>query len=379
MILLTVLLLLSLLMAAGMGAAMSVRNNFRMTSSLRNGMAASSLADAGVEWGKQQIALATTMPPTLAGARHDMQPGAYTVSVLSSTQTNRLGARILLRSLGTISNASQSVQVMISKTYDLADGALALRGKARSINSVGSSFTVSGFDHDLINGAALPGKRPRIGVSVETFGLLNQVNDALDDSQKGNISGDDGRGAAIAASDRLGTPDVARIASELCAAPDAVVSMLPASGNLVVSNHTWGSRAVPGIRCVNGLPGSGDFVRFESHTGGAGILVVRDAEMVLTGDFRWEGLVIVSGDDVGLRVENAVHKDILGAVIIQESGNATGSGPALLDLQGSLRARFSREALNMLAVPLLPAATLTSSYHALPFALIQEYWRSIDP
>lgn len=138
-ILLTVLLLLSLLMAAGMGAAMSVRNNFRMTSSLRNGMAASSLADAGVEWGKQQIALATTMPPTLAGARHDMQPGAYTVSVLSSTQTNRLGARILLRSLGTISNASQSVQVMISKTYDLADGALALRGKARSINSVGSS------------------------------------------------------------------------------------------------------------------------------------------------------------------------------------------------------------------------------------------------
>ncbi|MDH3444758.1 MAG: hypothetical protein OEN50_12585, partial [Deltaproteobacteria bacterium] len=82
---------------------------------------------------------------------------------------------------------------------------------------------------------------------------------------------------------------------------------------------------------------------------------------------------------VGFRVENAADKDILGALIIQESGNATGSGPALLDIQGSLRVRFSRTALNLLAAPLLPPATLSSSYAALPFALTQEYWRSISP
>ncbi len=379
MILLTVLLLLSLLMAAGMGAAMSVRNNFRMTASLRGGMAAASLADAGLEWGKQKIALATTMPPILAGARHDMQSGAYTLSVVSSTQITPLSSRVVLRSLGMVNNASQSVQAMISKTYDLADGALALRGKARSINFFGSSFVVSGFDHDIASGAALTAKRPRMGLSVETPDLLIQVHEALDDSQKAKISGDDGAGAAMATSDRLGTQDVARIASELCAAPNAAVSTLPAAGNLVISNHAWGSGAAPELHCVNGLPGSGDFVKFGPNSGGAGILVVRDAEMVLSGDFRWQGLVIVSGDDVGLRVENAADKDILGAVIIQESGNATGSGPALLDLQGSLEVRFSREALNLLAAPLLPAATLSSSYGALPFALNQEYWRSISP
>src|SRR5687767_94743 len=63
MILMTVLLLLSLLMVIGMGAALSVQSDLRMSANLRAGTAASYLADAGIESAKQQIALATTMPP----------------------------------------------------------------------------------------------------------------------------------------------------------------------------------------------------------------------------------------------------------------------------------------------------------------------------
>jgi hypothetical protein len=156
------------------------------------------------------------------------------------------------------------------------------------------------------------------------------------------------------------------------------VLTIPTAGSLSVANDLWGSREVPELRCVNGLPGSGDSVVFGANIDGAGILVIRDAELILTSDFHWEGWVIISGGDVGFRVLGGDSKEILGALIIHESGNATGSGPATLDLQGSLGVRFSRPALN-LAAPLVPLATLSASYPVLPFTLKQDYWRSISP
>ena len=378
MILITVLLLLSLLMAVGMGAVVSVQNDFRMTANLRSSTSASYLADAGIEWGKQRIAGATMMPLILSDGTQGLPPGSYSVSFLSSTQTSPLNVSIVLRSVGSAHKASQSVHARVTKTYDLADGAVALRGNARGIIFAGSSFMISGLDHDLISGAPLFGSRPRAGITAAAIAVLNQVGGALDHVQRGNIVGEDGNGAAIVASDRIPADDVARIAADLCAAPHAVVSTVPSVGSLSVVSQAWGSRAAPQLRCVNGLPGSGDSVVFGANSGGAGVLVVRDAEMVLTGDFRWEGLIIVSGGDVGVRVADANNKEVLGALIIHESGNATGSGPALLNIQGSLRARFSRQALN-LAAPLVPATTLTASYAVLPFMLKQDYWRSISP
>jgi hypothetical protein len=378
MILITVLLLLSLLMVAGMSAALSLQNDFRMTANLRSGTAASYLADAGIEFAKLRIARATTMPPVLSDGTQALPPGSYSVSFLSSTQTSPLSAGAVLRSVGNVNNASQTVQARITKTYDLADGAVALRGNVRGIYFAGSAFSISGLDHDAITGAPLPASRPRAGITVATLAALNQLAGALDNVQRRSITGDDGHGAVIAASDRIPESDVTRVASELCAAPHAVVSTVPSVGSLLVLSEAWGNRAAPQLRCVNGLPGSGDAVMFGANSGGAGVLVVRDVEMVLSGDFRWEGLIIVSGGDVGLRVADAANKEILGALIIHESGNATGSGPALLDIRGPLRAHFSRQALN-LAAQLLPEATLSASYPALPFTVQQEYWRSTSP
>jgi Tfp pilus assembly protein PilX len=378
MILLTVLMLLSLLMVVGMGAGVSVRNDFRMTANSRSSITALHLADAGIEWGKQQIASAATMPPAVPNGISALPTGSYSVSFVSSTQTGLLSARVVLRSVGSASNASQTVQAQITKYYDLADGAMVLRGNARSINFAGSLFSISGIDHDLITGAPLSGFRPRAGITIESIAGLSQLESALDEAQKRNIVGDDGNGAAIAASSRISGNEIARIASDLCAAPHATVSTVPSAGNLTIVNNTWGSRIAPQLRCVNGLPGSGDSVTFGANTGGTGIMVIRDAEVVLTGEFRWEGLILISGGDVGFRVESAADKEILGALIIHESGNGIGSGPALLDIQGPLHVRFSRPALNLVA-PLVPVATLAPSYAALPFALKQDYWRSISP
>jgi Tfp pilus assembly protein PilX len=378
MILIAVLLLLSLLMAAGMGAAISVQNDFRMTANLRAGTAAAYLADAGVEWAKQRIAAATTMPPTLSNATQGLPQSSYSVSFLSSTQTLPLSARVVLRSVGSAHNASQVVHARVAKTYDLADGAIALRGNTRNINFTGASFSISGLDHDLITSEPVSDSRPRAGITVETPAVLKELESALDNAQRRNITGDDGSGAVIAASHRIPPNDIARLANDLCAAANAEVLTIPTAGSLSVASDLWGSREIPQLRCVNGLPGSGDSVVFGANIGGAGILVIRDAELILTGDFRWEGWVIISGGDVGFRVLGGDNKEILGALIIHESGNGTGSGPATLDLQGSLGVRFSRQAFN-LAAPLVPPATLSASYPVLPFTLKQDYWRSISP
>ncbi len=151
MILITVMLLISLLMAAGMGAVVSVQNDLRTTANLRTGTAASYLADAGIEWGKQRIATARTMPPTLSNTVQSLPQGSYSVSFLSSTQSTPLSATVMLRSLGNANNAVQAVHARVVKTYDLADAAIVLRGNARSINFAGrilfNLWARSRFEH----------------------------------------------------------------------------------------------------------------------------------------------------------------------------------------------------------------------------------------
>jgi Tfp pilus assembly protein PilX len=378
LILMTVLLLLSLLMIVGLGAVVSVQNDLRMTTNLRAGAVAAYLADAGIEWGKQRIAAATTMPPVLADAMQSLPEGSYAVSFLSSSQTTPLNATIVLRSVGTVRNATQAIHTRIAKTYDLADAAMVLRGNARSMQFGGASFLVSGLDHDLNTGTPITGARPRAAITVGTAGVLNQMDGALGALQRANIVGEDANGAAMAVSQNIPEQDIARIANELCAAQNAVVASVPPSGSLSVSDETWGTRVAPQLRCMAGLPGSGDAVVVTGNTGGAGVLVIRDAELVFLGSFRWEGWIIVSGSDVGFRVVGPDHKEILGGLIIAESGNATGSGPAMLDIQGSLRVGLSRQAF-ALAAPLVPAAILNASYSAFPFLLKQDYWRSLSP
>jgi hypothetical protein len=348
-----------------------------MTASLRGAVVAAYLADAGIEWGKQRIASTTTMPPAVSGATRMLSAGSYSVSVLSSTQRDPLSAAVVLRSVGNAKNATQEVHTRISKIYDLADAALVLRGNARSVQFAGAAFSLSGLDQDLITGIPVVAARPRAAISVSQNSLVDQLESALNGHQRPNIIGDDGAGASVALSQRLVTSDIEVIATDLCAAPNAVVAALPSVGNLSFTNEAWGSRASPQLRCVRGLPGSGDSVVF-TDSGGAGVLVIRDAELAVAGRFRWEGLVIVSGSDVGFRSTGVENKEILGALIVAESGNATGTGPPMLDIEGALRIAFSRQGFT-LAAPLLPAATLSATYSLFPFFLRQDYWRSINP
>jgi hypothetical protein len=110
---------------------------------------------------------------------------------------------------------------------------------------------------------------------------------------------------------------------------------------------------------------------------GTGLLVVKNAELLVSGSFRWEGLVIVTGSDVGFKVTGTDNKEMYGALIVNESGTVA-PDIAILDIEGSIKALYSRLALARLAT-LIPASSLENKYGLLPHAIIQDYWRTVTP
>jgi len=181
----------------------------------------------------------------------------------------------------------------------------------------------------------------------------------------------------VASSTHLTAATISQLADQLCAAPGAVTLSIPASGTITLVNQSWGSTATPQLRCVDGVSGTGDGMALSGDSSGAGILIVRNAELILDGSFRWEGLIIVTGSEVSLKTGTSSNTNIFGAILLNETGNPA-LGTATLDIQGSFQSAFSNSALNG-AAGLIPLNDLGALYTSLPSSIWQDYWRSVSP
>jgi hypothetical protein len=88
-------------------------------------------------------------------------------------------------------------------------------------------------------------------------------------------------------------------------------------------------------------------------------------------------MVIVTGNEISLKVTGSSSKEILGGVILNESGTP-GINKAILDIQGTFQLLFSRQSLSQ-AATLIPTSILNQTYDALPALITQNYWRSVTP
>lgn len=376
MILFASLVLLAVLMAVGTGALVSVQNESRVSANVTAGTSAFYLADSGIEWAKDQLSKSTANPPVLENRAQAFLSGSFAVTFMAPARRTPLIAQVGVRSVGSHSFSAQTVEAQIAKNYDLTDAAVALRGNSRGVNFSGEAFAISGIDFDPAAGTSVPGAKPRLAISISSDSLRAQVENGLSDIQRDHLSGGNASGPAIARSDRISGAIVAQLADDLCNAAEAQTTMV--SGTLTLSNRTWGTRGAPQIQCIRGLAGTGDSVIIGGNFSGAGILVVKDTELIGAGTFYWEGLIVVTGDQVGFRVEGTENKEIFGGLIVNETGAASGPGPALFDIRGALRISFSRPALANVA-GLVPAASLARAYGALPFVVVQDYWRTVTP
>jgi Tfp pilus assembly protein PilX len=377
MVLFSSLLFVSLLMAAGMGAWIAIQNDYRITTNLRQGTAVFYLAEAGIEWAKQQINQAAIHPPRPADRVQSFSSGTFSVVYLSSTPVTPLTAKIVIRSTGASGISSQTVQAQVTKVYDLADGAIALRGAETSVSLSGSTFFISGFDSDPVNGAPVAGAKPRSAISTSSPALRAQIDAALPTLKSVNVIGGENI-PAISQSDLIPSPIITQLGDDLCRDPHAVSTAIPVGGTLSLAAESWGSRSTPQLHCIEGLPGTGDSVTVGGKFSGVGILVVRNAEIVADGAFRWEGLIVVTGTGVGFRVVGEENKEVYGAVMINETGSVAATTPTILALHGAIKVFYSRSALDRV-VSLVPSATLENVYASLPSTITQDYWRSVNP
>jgi Tfp pilus assembly protein PilX len=373
MVLMSSLAILSVLVMVGIGAGLMLQNDYRTLSNLRRATEAFYFAAAGVEWGKSEIARASTFPPVPQNQSKAFSTGEFTASFHSPAVIGPLAARIILRSTGTSGGAQHLLQAQLTKSYDLADAAAGLRGNGAGVDLSGDAILISGADHDLATGDPIVGAKSQSPISTADETLRGLVTQAIG-TRLGILESSAGT-PAVAMSGFLDGAFLNQLADDLCAS--AMVYAMPQSGDLTFENQTWGTRALPQIHCVEGLSGSGDAVTLAGGLAGVGILVVKNADLILSGTFRWEGLVLVTGNDVSLKVIGPSTKDLLGAAVVNETGNPV-VPRRILDIEGAVRMLFSRQALG-LASYLIPTVTLNSAYGSLPSAISQDYWRTITP
>jgi hypothetical protein len=374
MVLFSSLILVSLLMAAGMGVWIALQSDYRITTNLKQGTAVFYLAEAGIEWGKQEIRQAAVHPPKLADRVQSFSSGTFSVVFLSSMPVTPLTAKIVIRSTGAAGLSSQTIQAQITKAYELADGAIGLRGAETGVSLSGNSLLVSGFDTDPITGAPVAGAKPRSAISTSSEALRSQIDAVLPSLKAGSVVGGENN-SAVSQSDLIPSSVINQLGDYLCSAPQAVTMAIPAGGILALAGQSWGSRSSPELHCIDGLSAIGDAVTVGGKFNGVGILVVRNAELVANGAFHWEGLIVVTGAGVGFRVVEEENKEVYGAIMINETGSATAS--TILSLQGAIKLFYSRSALDRV-VSLLPSLALQNAYDWLPCTLKQDYWRSVN-
>ena len=370
------LMILAALVVAGVAARLMLQNDHRTVGNLRHGSQVFYLAASGIEWGKSQLLATTGLTPAPSDQSVSFNNGRFSVAFLPLLSVGPLSAQFVVRSLGVLNKDSHALQAGLTKGYDLGDSALGLRGNIEAVAFSGAAIAISGVDHDPISGQPTGATAVRPAVSTDSLSMSDMVRTQTESLPAGSLQSDSGQ-SMVAPSSYLTGTTLNQLADQLCAAPGSVNVSIPGSGTLNLANQSWGTRTTPQLRCVDGIPGAGDSVTLSGDTNGAGILIVRNADMILTGTFRWEGLIIVSGSEVSLKATMSSSTAIFGSIMVSEAGNPA-MGAIALDLQGSFRSAFSRTALNA-AAGLIPGGNLGALYASLPAYLTQNYWRSVNP
>ena len=378
--LVTGLVIMVLLTAIGTYAIHMTEIDETLSANLKASKQALFLADAGLELGRQQIRASTAIPPLPANSTQTLGAGSNTVTFTITPAVPAFSYTVAMQSVSTLGNASKTLQALVTKTYDLSDSAIALRGNEADSSFTGNAFSVDGRDYDHVTGA-LSGGTMQYGITVPSAARQTDVNNALSAQQKDNIIGTavPGLTASIGVSPWLSSSAVDSLGDALCnAAP-----LLNQKPNIIngsyspPANANWGTRASPQVYCVTGVGTPGNMsMDVNGNFSGVGVLVVRDADMVINGAFHFEGLIIVTGAKVGFGLLGGGNKELYGSVIINETST---DGPSFREevLQGASHVRYSRSALNI-ARQLMPAATLSSIIATLPATVEQVSWSEVN-
>ncbi len=282
--------------------------------------------------------------------------------------TNDTNNVVILTSLGTFNGATRQLQQVVSHPDLNLPGGVNLPGIGTNTTFSGNSFTITGNDTNLDNsaGAGIAGLCPPkvLGIGVANAATESIVQASLSNQQKDNVTGKQQTPPGPGIGDNTIAPDAtltpAQIAQFVSAVkPYADISLQASTANqLSYQNlgdtcaanlndpNCWGTTSNPKIVYVKGTvdPAQAFYAMSVSGTStGAGVLIIEDGDLNITGDFRWEGLVIVTGQYVGLRYGGGGNQTMYGGVVVNETASA--NSEVEVDAMGNAKILYSCQAL----------------------------------
>ncbi len=359
-------------------------------------------AEAGIEWAFNTVAgtaswntllagatpagvtLVTDQPmPTLLASR-----GTFTVQLRNDTlptdpqitgvvppdtdPDNDTNRALIVTATGRKGDAVKVLQVAFKRAVPPPfPGALSFPGNESEVTFSGNAFEITGHGYKT-DGTPDPGCADVFGISVSSVlpstdpGANEQVvESALSSQQKDNVTGkkQDPAGVdygnnTIAPNTELTPQVIQQFIDQAKQKADIVLESRQPNG-LSFSNvgstcgtdpdsqSCWGTQDNPKIVYVKGEPdptSAFSALQLSGNTTGWGILIVEDGDLRITGNFNWNGPIIVTGQWVGIGFLGGGWQSVYGAVI----SNETAADPGFREgvATGNAKIRYSCEALN---------------------------------
>lgn len=358
------------------------------------------VAESGIEWAYDLLARTSDWntlllgPDGVAGTADDGQPspplplpgltaasGTFTVTFRNDSQPgdNQItgvpldpggsfsdtNSRLVVTSVGVVGAATRTVRVVARRiALPPVAGPIGLPGTESETTFNGNSFTISGNDINLDDTLGTGGRV--FGIAVGSAANEQVVQNSLSKEQKDNVLGQpqDPTGPpfgdnTIAADARLNPgmfadflaavrPQADLSFRSTAATPLSFSSLGASCATDPNSTTCWGTREKPKIVSVKAdLDPTASFtaLHISGESRGAGIMIVEDGDLRISGNFRWEGLIVVTGQYVGIAYVGAGWQTVYGAVYSNETGSDPGIREALI--AGNAKMLYSTQGLNV--------------------------------
>lgn len=299
------------------------------------------------------------------------------------TATRDSNCKVVVTSTGTIGTTTRTITVVIAKTAGLPiNGALAFPGSQADVSLRASSMMIDGRDTKIGDPPGAPtGSAPAVyGIAVNPSfpALVARLETALADGARNDVRGKDRtnpsatqRGAnTISADGALTSQAVTDFVDAAKSTADLTINASPGNASSLsnigstcatdLENSTcWGTSARPKVVYIRGaMPNVG--TRYTSlslagESSGTGVLIIENGIVEIGGSFRWNGPIIATGRNVGIRFRGDGNQVVYGAAVVNEldsvavaniEGDAVGkphilySAEALGLVQNALKRRF---------------------------------------
>lgn len=386
-----------------------------ISKNLESGAQARAVAEAGIQWTLAQLAASPNWSTTLASAgasgvtlaSDQIMPGSsasfgtFTVIVRNDSQandnqitgvpvdaggaTNDTNAILIVTSTGTVGNASRTIRTVVRRAVlPPIPAAMNFPGNEADTYFSGTAFEVNGNDFNMNDTAGTCA--PVWGIATATTAYETRVQTSLGSTEKALVMGRKQVVSGAANGDNVIAADTtltqAGVASFVAAAakgadlsfqshmpPSGTIGMTATNvGNTCASNwndsNCWGTAARPKIVYIKGDPDpTSAFTGLQlTTTGGAtntgyGILIIEDGDLRIDGKLNWNGLIIVTGQWVGMGFLDTGTVDgqkIHGAMIVNETrsdsgyeGVVTGNAVVRYSCEGIALAQSSRRLVSV--------------------------------